>query len=656
MKKRITALFLLVCMLLTLLPVGALADEDEGTPTPVVEPAAPENGGGETHTHTFTNWKDDQDGKNHTGTCECGQTKTEPHQWGSYTDKGETHERTCSVCHAVENVAHSWGDLKDLDNGKHGYACADCGATKDAADHTWGNLKDLGNGKHGRVCADCKATLNAEQHSWSAWQQTEDGKQHIHSCTVCEASETEDHIWGAWVDKGDTHERTCQACGAIETGTHDTYTYTPNGDETTHTRKCATCGKVLNASEDCDLTDATCAAPATCKLCGQTSGTVSPSHTGKSIYKANTDGTTHSLVCETCGNPLSDVKDPHKEAAKPRPVAGTKTHEYYCEVCQAATRNAENCTPKCVSNKDGTHNVVCKDCGQTLEENVACTPNKTNVKCGTAVKCTVCSGNYKLPHDRDANGACKRFSTDSKKNKCSCTADSHQTQWTKANANQDTLTCPKCGNTIQKKEIDVSINISGYKEDNKPSNLSASSSNANVKPGKPIGVTPNDAKFQKGKKYAVTVPFEVEPGYKVKSLKISGVTVTPMQLDDGSWVATAELPAVEEMVTLTFKTNGGKTMSPLNVTKGTKITKDELTDKYTPTRSGYWFCGWYKESTFKTKVTQLTVNEDTTIYAKWKKEDTTNPKTGDTIGLAVGVLALTTVLGAAVVTKKKRTR
>ena len=342
-------------------------------------------------------------------------------------------------------------------------------------------------------------------------------------------------------------------------------------------------------------------------------------------------------------------------------MAGTKTHERYCETCGAVIKT-ENCTPKYVSNKKGaqkgTHNVVCKDCGQTLEENVACTPNKTNVKCGTTVKCTVCKGSYKLPHDRDANGACKRFSTDSKKNKCSCTADSHQKQWTKANANQDTLTCRECGNTIQKKEIDVSINISGYKEGNKPSSLTATSGNGNVKPGKPIGVTPNDAKFKKGSQYTVTVPFTVEPGYKIKSLKISGVADTAWTVkDDGiNGTATATLPAVEEMLTLTFKTNGGKTMSPLNVTKGTKITKGELKDKYTPTRSGYWFCGWYKESTFKTKVTQLTVNEDTTIYAKWKKEDTTNPKTGDTIGLAVGVLTLTAVLGAAVVTKKKRTR
>ena len=635
-------------MLLTLLPVGALADEDEGDQTlaPVVDPAPPQNEGGE-------------GGSGGTGgsTGENGSSgSTHTHIWGAWTDAGDTHTRKCTdtACNATETGAHDYVYTSD-GSGNHTGKCKTCGKILGPEACSGGTATC----KEKAKCAKCGGSYGDLSTEHKLVYKSNSNGTHNIVCEVCNQVQIENEKCSGGTATCKEPAK-CDKCGESY-GTANADAHKPAaqprhvaGTET-HEYYCELCNKTLD-TEACTKTEATCAEPAKCTKCGETYGEASATHTGKSIYKANTDGTTHSLVCETCGNPLSDAKAPHEEAAKPRPVAGTKTHEYYCEVCQAATRNPEDCTPKCVSNKDGTHNVVCEKCGQILEENVACTPNKTNVKCGTTVKCTVCKGSYKLPHDRDANGACKRFSTDSKKNKCSCTAEKHQKQWTKANANQDTLTCRECGNTIQKKEIDVSINISGYKEGNKPSNLSASSSNANVKPGKPIGVTPNDAKFQKGKKYAVTGPFEVEPGYKVKSLKISGVTVTPMQLNDGSWAATAELPAVEEMVTLTFKTNGGKTMSPVNVTKGTKITKDELKDKYTPTRSGYWFSGWYKESTFKTKVTELTVNEDTTIYAKWKKEDTTNPKTGDTIGLAVGVLTLTTVLGAAVVTKKKRTR
>ena len=69
-----------------------------------------------------------------------------------------------------------------------------------------------------------------------------------------------------------------------------------------------------------------------------------------------------------------------------------------------------------------------------------------------------------------------------------------------------------------------------------------------------------------------------------------------------------------------------------------------------------WLGGWFKDSKLTgRKLETIKMDANKTVYAKWKKEDTTNPKTGDTIGLAAGVLALTTVLGAAVVTKKKRT-
>ena len=619
MKKRITALFLLACMLLTLLPVGALAEEA----------LAGEDTGEETHTHTWGAWRDT--GDTHTRECtgtDCNATETGAHVY-EYTSNGDgTHTGKCKLCgKTLEPEACSGGTATCKEKAK----CAKCsgsyGELSTEHKYVW---KSNGNGTHNEVCEVCD-NVRTENEACSGGAATckEPAK-----CEKCGAS------YGA--ANADAHKQAAAPRHVAGTETHEYY--------------CELCNKILG-TEACTKTETTCAEPAKCTKCGETYGEASAAHTGSAIYKDNGNGT-HIQVCDTCGKPWPNAKaEAHKEAL--RPVAGTKTHERYCETCGAVIKT-ENCTPKYVSNKKGaqkgTHNVVCKVCGETLEENVACTPNKTNVKCGTTVKCTVCKGSYKLPHDRDANGACKRFSTDSKKNKCSCTADSHQKQWTKANANQDTLTCRECGNTIQKKEIDVSINISGYQEGNKPSSLTATSGNGNVKPGKPKDVTPNDAKFKKGSAYTVTVPFTVDPGYKIKSLKISGVTATPMQLDDGSWVASATLPAVEEMVTLTFKTNGGKTMSPLNVTKGTKITKGELKDKYTPTRSGYWFCGWYKESTFKTKVTQLTVNEDTTIYAKWKKEDTTNPKTGDTIGLAVGVLTLTAVLGAAVVTKKKRTR
>ena len=74
MKKRILALLLTVCMLLSLMPLGAFAEEDSED-TPVLAEEANEDEGG--HEHTFGNWT--PDGDQHRGTCTqegCTETKT----------------------------------------------------------------------------------------------------------------------------------------------------------------------------------------------------------------------------------------------------------------------------------------------------------------------------------------------------------------------------------------------------------------------------------------------------------------------------------------------------------------------------------------------------------------------------------------------------
>ena len=158
----------------------------------------------------------------------------------------------------------------------------------------------------------------------------------------------------------------------------------------------------------------------------------------------------------------------------------------------------------------------------------------------------------------------------------------------------------------------------------------------------------------------VTYPGTVKP----ETLSEKGFVFGGWYMDEGCTKAfKASVPVASNMTlyakwsvarTLKFDAKSGK-MSPSskNFADGEVV---NLKD-YTPTRSGYWFCGWFKDSKLTgRKLETIKMDANKTVYAKWKKEDTTNPKTGDTIGLAVGVLALTTVLGAAVVTKKKRTR
>jgi uncharacterized repeat protein (TIGR02543 family) len=71
--------------------------------------------------------------------------------------------------------------------------------------------------------------------------------------------------------------------------------------------------------------------------------------------------------------------------------------------------------------------------------------------------------------------------------------------------------------------------------------------------------------------------------------------------------------------TITYKLDGG-TNNKKNPTSYT-VTTDTVTLK-APTRKGYTFVGWYKDSKYKNKVTKITKGSTgkLTLYAKWKKK------------------------------------
>lgn len=66
------------------------------------------------------------------------------------------------------------------------------------------------------------------------------------------------------------------------------------------------------------------------------------------------------------------------------------------------------------------------------------------------------------------------------------------------------------------------------------------------------------------------------------------------------------------MYTITFNSNGGTTITDL--TEQTTLP----TPLPIPTKSGYTFVAWYYESNFQTRANAGdTIEEDTTLYAKW---------------------------------------
>ncbi len=74
-----------------------------------------------------------------------------------------------------------------------------------------------------------------------------------------------------------------------------------------------------------------------------------------------------------------------------------------------------------------------------------------------------------------------------------------------------------------------------------------------------------------------------------------------------------EKPAVT--YALSFECNGGSSINPITREENTVI---NLSD-YTTTRDGYTFTGWYSDKELKTKVTTVTLTENTKVYAGWEK-------------------------------------
>ncbi len=143
-----------------------------------------------------------------------------------------------------------------------------------------------------------------------------------------------------------------------------------------------------------------------------------------------------------------------------------------------------------------------------------------------------------------------------------------------------------------------------------------------------------------GGKAKVSLPYEASGSakVKVKYLKDDGTTVNiNSTYDKKAKKVTVTLSHFSEYVvytekttsggggggggggssdaTLKFNTNGGKEMAELTMPLNTSVSLD----KYLPEKDGFKFSGWFMEPELKTIVTEIKLQGDTTLYAKWKE-------------------------------------
>lgn len=109
-----------------------------------------------------------------------------------------------------------------------------------------------------------------------------------------------------------------------------------------------------------------------------------------------------------------------------------------------------------------------------------------------------------------------------------------------------------------------------------------------------------------------------------------------------------------QLFTLTFETNGGTKIDSVEAPDGSLV----YLGSYKPTKSGYYFVGWYtdKNLTRESRVGYVRMDGNKTVYAKFAVADKTNPKTADPAlpGLALAVLSFSAVGLAAVGIQKRK--
>lgn len=705
MKKRLTALLLLMCMLLTMVPIGAWADTDSGG-----EAAVHSDDGDDSCDHDWVK---------ETCTTErcskCNETRTAPspsHAWGNWASDETTHTRFCTVsgCDASQSGSHdysSWVSSGD----KHTKKCKDCGQEV-SADHNWGTAwVPNGDGTHSHVCSDCGAKSTPV------------------SCQVGTPATC-------------FEPAKCQDCGgSIGTASNvhsGTPTYTPIGNDT-HRIRYSGCGHTVE--EKCSGGTASCDKKAVCALCGAEYGEVH--HEKADKPRQVTGEAAHEDYCKLCGESMGN-----KVACTQTPKSKANgTHDIVCSVCDAVLVSCAKCSydpktavcsrkPVCqicgveygeilghdldgngVCQRPGcdcTHPHVwegvsasavsakCPDCGKSVDKKKLTVEfTVTGFGVGKSVgdlKATANSSNVTdMAVSASPDGGTFRSGTSYTITVSYKVADGYLVSGQTINGKAAGSTSGSAQASMGTPEKLYKITYSGINDASLPAEYSASSlpltlpdvsKNGYIFKGwSGKGVTKNSAgitTIAKGttgnliitsnwEVQTYTVTFYLDSGdakaYREYQVKYNHRCPTPpkptadAEIFDG-WAKDGTAYNFEKAVTESFTLTA--TWKPAGYiyyhnASGKQIVAEQRAYKLPKaTKSGYYFCGWYSDSTLEEPVSKVDVVQGETVhvYAKWKRVDPTNPKTGDRSHpeLAFGIFALSTVsLGAVtVVSKKKR--
>lgn len=277
--------------------------------------------------HSFDEWNIGV--KEHSHQCLiCGGIKSEEHSFGNWTENGNTyHIHSCEICGVPEMSEHLFSIFEFSNSEDHTGICESCGYTEQFS-HKFGDFTYLDETSHIKSCEECGYSENYE-HNFGEWT-IADENSHTRTCVDCGYTETLTHSYGDWETSGnDSHSRKCNDCGYTENVDHSFGEWT-FVDENIHSRICADCGQVVEAEHD--FTEF-----------------------------SSSDKESHSKICKDCGYSVDLVHDFGEWVTDDE-----HSHTRTCADCGQIVE-AEHDFSEFSSSDDEKHSKICKDCGYSVD-------------------------------------------------------------------------------------------------------------------------------------------------------------------------------------------------------------------------------------------------------------------------------------------------